>query len=76
MFRSIATPKTATRPTTPTSEDDDDSDASDEECYETTIVKTITHEGVEYNVDSENNLRDSEGEEKGMIMEDGEIVVW
>ena len=65
------------RPTTPTSEDDDDSDASDEEeCYETAIVKTITHEGVEYNVDNENNLRDSEGEEKGMIMDDGEIVVW
>ena len=65
------------RPTTPTSEDDDDSDASDEEeCYETTIVKKITHEGVEYNVDNENNLRDSEGEEKGMIMDDGEIVVW
>ena len=65
------------RPTTPTSEDDDDSDASDEEeCYETTIVKKITHEGVEYNVDNENNLRDSEGEEKGMIMDDGEVVVW
>ena len=65
------------RPTTPTSEDDGDSDASDEEeCYETTIVKKITHEGVEYNVDNENNLRDSEGEEKGMIMDDGEIVVW
>jgi hypothetical protein len=63
------------RPTTPTS--DEESYASDEEeCYETTIVKTITHEGVDYNVDSEGNLRDSVGEEKGMIMEDGEVVVW
>ena len=63
------------RPTTPPSSEDDELYASEEECYETTIVKTITHEGVEYNLDSEGNLRDSSGEEKGMIC-DGEVLIF
>lgn len=63
------------RPSTPRT-DDEESDDEENENFEVNIVKSITHDGIEYQVDSDNNLRDSDGEEKGMIMDDGEIVIW
>ena len=63
------------RPSTPRT-DDEESDDEENENFEINIVKSITHDGIEYHVDSDNNLRDSDGEEKGMIMDDGEVVIW
>ena len=67
--------KATTRPSTPRT-DDEESDDEENENFEVNIVKSITHDGIEYQVDSDNNLRDSDGEEKGMIMDDGEVVIW